>query len=141
MASAVAIVPPSDSPEARRYNRIRRWMGVADFILSLVLMVALLVTGWSGTLRDVAYKASFQHYGLALFLYVLMLMLLGKVMGLGLDYYGFRLEHRYQLSNLRLRGWVWDESKGFLVGVVLAGIVAELLYFIMRQMPEHWWLI
>src|SRR5216684_2252832 len=141
MASAVAIVPPSDSPEARRYNRIRRWMGVADFILSLVLMVALLVTGWSGMLRDVAYKASFQHYSLAVFLYVLMLMVLAKVLGLGLDYYSFRLEHRYQLSNLRMRAWIWDEMKGFLVGVILAGIVAELLYFIMRQVPQHWWLI
>jgi STE24 endopeptidase len=141
MASAVAIVPPSDSPEARRYNRIRRWMGVADFILSLVLMVALLVTGWSGTLRDIAYKATFQHYSLAVFLYVLMLMVLAKVLGLSLDYYSFRLEHRYQLSNLRLRAWIWDEVKGFLVGVVLAGIVVELLYFIMRQVPQHWWLI
>jgi len=141
MASAVAIVPPSDSPEARRYNRIRRWMGVADFILSLVLMVALLVTGWSGTLRDIAYKATFQHYSLAVFLYVLMLMVLAKVLGLSLDYYSFRLEHRYQLSNLRLRAWIWDEVKGFLVGVVLAGIVVEMLYFIMRQVPQHWWLI
>ncbi len=141
MASAVAIVPPSDSPEARRYNRIRRWMGVADFILSLVLMVALLVTGWSGMLRDIAYKATFQHYSLAVFLYVLMLMVLAKVLGLSLDYYSFRLEHRYQLSNLRLRAWIWDEVKGFLVGVVLAGIVVELLYFIMRQEPQHWWLI
>jgi len=142
MASVVAIVPPpSDSPETRRYNRIRRWMGVADFILSLVLMVALLVTGWSGTLRDIAYKATFQHYSLAVFLYVLMLMVLAKVLGLSLDYYSFRLEHRYQLSNLRLRAWIWDEVKGFLVGVVLAGIVVELLYFIMRQVPQHWWLI
>jgi len=141
MASAVAIVPPSDSPEARRYNRIRRWMGVADFILSLVLMVALLVTGWSGMLRDIAYKATFQHYSLAVFLYVLMLMVLAKVLGLSLDYYSFRLEHRYQLSNLRLHAWIWDEVKGFLVGVVLAGIVVEMLYFIMRQVPQHWWLI
>ncbi len=104
-------------------------------------MVALLVTGWSGTLRDIAYKATFQHYSLAVFLYVLMLMVLAKVLGLSLDYYSFRLEHRYQLSNLRLRAWIWDEVKGFLVGVVLAGIVVELLYFIMRQVPQHWWLI
>jgi len=142
MVSAAAIVPTSvDSPEARRYNRIRRWLGVADFILGLVLMVALLATGWTGTLRDIAYKATFQHYSLAVFLYVLMLMLIGKILGLGLDYYSFRLEHRYQLSNLRLRAWVRDEIKGFLVEMVLAGIVAELLYFIMRQAPQHWWLI
>src|SRR6202162_2824734 len=142
MAAAAAIVPsPADSPDARRYNRIRRWLGIADFVLGLALMVVLLATGWTGTLRDVAYKAAFQHYGLAVFLYVLMLLLVGKFLGLGFDYYSFRLEHRYQLSNLRLRGWIWDETKGFLVGVVLAGIVAELLYFIMRETPQHWWLV
>jgi STE24 endopeptidase len=141
MSSATAIAPPVDSPAARRYNRIRRWIGVTDFVLSLILMLALLVTGWSGTLRDIAYKATFQHYGLAVFLYVLMLMLLAKALGFGLDYYSFRLEHRYQLSNLRTRGWILDELKGFLVGVVLGGIVVELLYFIMREAPEHWWLI
>src|SRR3984893_9331969 len=132
MASAAASIPvPTDSPEARRYNRIRRWLGIADFVLGLTLMVVLLATGWSGTLRDVAYTVVFQHYSLAVFLYVLMLLLLGKVLGLGLDYYGFRLEHRYQLSNLKLRAWVWDEFKGFLVGVVLAGIVAGVGDFIM----------
>jgi STE24 endopeptidase len=142
MVSAAAAVPvPTDSADARRYNRIRRWLGIADFILGLILMVALLATGWSGTLRDVAYTVTFQHYSLAVFLYVLMLLLVGKVLGLGLDYYSFRLEHRYQLSNLRLRGWIWDEIKGFGVGLVLAGIVVELLYFIMRQFPERWWLI
>ena len=142
MASAAAIVStPADSPDARRYNRIRRWLGVADFILSLVLMAVLVVTGWTGTLRDIAYKATFQHYSLAVFLYVLMLMLIGKFLGLGLDYYSFRLEHRYQLSNLRFRAWVLDEIKSFLVGLVLAGILVELLYFIMREVPQHWWLI
>src|SRR6202045_4113118 len=142
MVSATATAPvPTDSPAARRYNRIRRWLGVVDFVLGLALMVVLLTTGWSGALRDIAYEATFQHYGLALFLYMTMLMVLAKFLGLGLDYYSFRLEHRYQLSNMRLRAWLWDESKGFLVGVVLAAIVAELVYFIMREAPQHWWLI
>ena len=142
MTSAAGTIPiQTDSPQARRYNHIRRWIGIVDFLLGLVLMVVLLVTGWTGMLRDIAYKATFQHYSLAVFLYLVMLLLLGKGLGLGLDYYSFRLEHRYQLSNLRLRAWIRDEIKGFVVGVVLAGIVAELLYFIMRQAPQHWWLV
>jgi STE24 endopeptidase len=132
---------PTDTPEARRYNRIKRWLRIADFVLGLFLLVVLLATGWNRALRDVAYQVAFQRYTLAVFLYVFMLMLIGKVLGLVPDYYGFRLEHRFNLSNQRLRGWIWDETKGFLVGLLLAGIVMELLYFIIREAPQYWWLI
>jgi STE24 endopeptidase len=141
VAASITTTIPVDSPQTRRYNRIRRWLGIADFILGSLLLVVLLATGWSGTLRDIALGDAAQNYILAVFLYVLMLMTIAKLLGLGLDYYGFRLEHRFQLSNQRLRAWLWDEAKGFLVGLVLAAIIAELLYFIMRQAPQHWWLI
>ena len=142
MTSAVTVTTvPTDSPEARRYNRIKRWLGITDFVLGLILLLALLVTGWSGTLRDLAYSGGFQNYTLAVFLYVVMLMGIAKLLGLVLDYYGFRLEHRFQLSNQKLRAWIWDEFKGFLVGVILASIVTELLYFIIREAPQHWWLL
>ena len=101
----------------------------------------LLATGWNGALRDLAYRASFQTYTLAVFLYVLILMSIAKVLGLGLDYYGFRLEHRYNLSNQKLRSWTWDQCKGFLVGMVLAAVLVELLYFFIREFPQNWWLI
>ena len=140
-AASIATTIPEDSPQTRRYNRIRRWLGIADFALGAVLLIVLLATGWSGSLRDIALGDAAQNYTLAAFLYVLMLMTIAKLLGLGLDYYSFRLEHRFQLSNQRLRAWLWDEAKGFLVGLVLATIVAELLYFIMRQAPQHWWLI
>jgi STE24 endopeptidase len=132
---------PKDSPEARRYNRIRRWLSIADMGLGLVFLIVLLATGWNGGLRDVAYQASFQTYALAVFLYVFMLMLIGKLLGFGLDYYSFRLEHRYNLSNQRAGAWLWDETKGFLVGLVLGAIVVELLYFVIRESPQYWWVI
>src|ERR1700730_10365097 len=70
-----------------------------------------------------------------------MLLLMGKLLGLGLDFYGFRLEHRFQLSNQKPRAWVRDEVKGFLLELMLASVVAESLYFIIRQFPQHWWVL
>ena len=140
MASTSSVVP-QDSAEARRYNRIRRWLGISEFLLLLAFLVALLATGWSGWLRDVAYSGAFQSYSLAVFLYVLMLTMISKVLGLGMDYYSFRLEHRYQLSNQKLRAWAWDEVKGLLVAAILMSVLVELLYFVIRHVPQYWWVV
>jgi STE24 endopeptidase len=133
--------PATDSADARSYNRIRRYLSVADFLLGLLFLAVLLATGWTDSLRDLAYRGSFQTYSLAVFLYLVMLMTLAKIIGFGLDYYGFRLEHRFDLSNQKFRAWIFDEFKGYLVGLLLAGVVVEVLYFIVREFPDHWWLI
>ncbi len=131
----------ADSAESRRYNRIKRWLGIADFATGFGLLVVLLATGWTGTLRDLAERGASQNYAYAVFLYVVMLMLISKALGTPLEYYSFRLEHRYNLSNQKFRSWLWDEFKSLLIGLVMATIVVELLYMLIRQTPEHWWVI
>ena len=142
MTLAEATSPaPADTPEARRYNRIHRWLSIADFVVGSAFLIVLLVTGWTGSLRDLALRHSFQSYAFAVFIYLFLLLFIGKLLGFGLDYYGFRLEKQFQLSNQKLRAWLWDETKGFLVGLGLAAIVVELLYFLLRQWPRHWWIL
>jgi STE24 endopeptidase len=142
MSFAGSQTPTSDdAPEARRYNQIRRWLGVVDFVIGAAFLVILLVTGWSGWLRDLALRRGFQNYTLAVFLYLFFLLLISKILGLGFDYYGFRVERQFQLSTQKVRSWLWDEAKGFLVGLVMTAIVVELLYFMIRQWPQHWWVI
>jgi STE24 endopeptidase len=131
----------TDTPEARRYNRIHRWLEFSDFALGLAFLLILLLSGWNAVLRDWAYRFAFQNYTLSVFIYVFMLLLGGKLLGSGLDYYGLRLERRFQLTTQKTRSWLWDETKGFLVGLFFAGIIAELLYFTIRQSPQHWWII
>ena len=133
--------PAPDSPEARRYNRIRRRLGIADFLLGLGLLVVLLATGWTARLRDLAYYGSGQIYVLAVFFYVGMLTVINKFLGLPFDYYGFRLEHRFQLSNQKLRSWGRDQVKGWLVTLLIGTILVELVYGTIRATPRFWWLI
>jgi STE24 endopeptidase len=132
---------PADSAEAQRYNRTRRRLSIADFVVGLVFLIVLLVTGWSGWLRDFALRLGGQNYTLSVFLYLVLLLAIGKVIGIGLDYFGFRLERKFKLSNQRLGSWIWDEAKGFMVGLVLGSILVELLYFTIRQSPQRWWFI
>ena len=139
--AANSIPVAGDSPEARRYNNVKRWLGIADFAVGLGFLLVLLLTGWSGWLRDLAYRFGFKNYSFSVFIYLFLLMAIGKVLGMGLDYYGFRVERQYKLTTQRFRSWMWDEFKGFLVGLVMGGIVVELLYFTIRQWPQNWWLL
>lgn len=139
---ATAVHPtPTDTPEVRRYNRIKRWLGISDAVIGSAVLVILLVTGWTAELRDLAYVGARQNYFFAVFLYVLMFSVLLKLISSPLDYYSFRLEHQYQLSNQKLRSWLWDEAKGWLLGLVLGGIFVEIIYALIRIAPGRWWII
>ena len=65
---------------ARRYNRIRRWLGIADFVIGFVFLVVLLATRWSDSLRDLAYRLGFQNYTLSLLMYIVLLLGISKLL-------------------------------------------------------------
>lgn len=130
-----------DAPEAREYNRKKRWLEIVDLTVSIGFLVLLLATGWTNTLRDVAMRMSREHYVVQLFYYVLFLSVLSKVLRLAPDYYGFRLEHRFNLSNQKFGSWLTDGIKGWVLGLVLATVLSEIVYALIRTSPEHWWVL
>jgi STE24 endopeptidase len=138
--SLPAADPQPDTPEARRYNQIKRWLSMADLVLGIGFLVVLLLTGWTRSLRDLAFHSAYERYFLALFFYVLLLSVISKLLTLGLDVYSFHLEHRFNLSNQKMGSWILDEAKGWLIGLVLGSILAEIVYGLMRSSPEHWWI-
>jgi STE24 endopeptidase len=76
-----------------------------------------------------------------LFLFAGVLSVLSSLVGFPLRYYsGFHLEHRYGLSNQTFARWMWEGTKGSLVG---AAIVAPLLlafYYCLKTFGSWWWL-
>ncbi|MEO5936121.1 MAG: M48 family metallopeptidase [Terriglobales bacterium] len=132
--------PPVDTADARAYNRQRRIIEVGDATVGFVALLALVLTPGAAALRDLAWKLARENYAIALFFFVVALATITKLAGIALDYYGFRLEHRYHLSNQNLSSWLIDEGKGWLLGIVIGGILAELVYLIIRQAPQWWWL-
>src|SRR5579864_404917 len=138
--SSPQVNPHSDPEEARQYNRAKRIVEIAELLISFGFLIVLVATGWSGSLRDLALRLGRESYVLQLFLYVVLLSVLSKALGLAIDIYGFRLEHRFHLSNQRLGSWILDQIKGWIVGLILGTILAEIIYGLMRTSPAHWWI-
>jgi STE24 endopeptidase len=130
---------PADSPDARRYHRLLRRIGVADVALALVVMGVLLAADWTADFRNFAVHVAGDHHAAALFLYTTILLLLTKFLSLGLDYYSFLIEHRYRLSNQRLRSWAWDQVKSFGLSFVVCQALVQLMYLLIRLQPQWWW--
>jgi len=136
------MIQSPDSPEARRYNQLKRWLSFADLAVGFIFLLILLVTGWSARLRDFALgPGEPRNYYVAIILYVFFLLVISKVLSFTLELYAFRLERRFHLSEQRFRSWLWDETKTFLLSFVLATIVVELIYATIRFAPQNWWLL
>jgi STE24 endopeptidase len=116
--------------------------------MSSGVLAALLATGWSAALRDVALSAAARAGSVrwraeaAVLVYVVLLSLVNEVTSAPLGFYsGFIVERRYGLSNERLTGWLRDRAKGLAVSVVLGGGAASIVYWSMRRSPDGWWLL
>src|ERR1700684_339869 len=116
----------TENPEARDYNRSKRWLEIGDLVVSFGFLIALLATGWTNVLSSLASRMGRDHYALDLFFYIMFLSLISKALGFALDFYSFRLEHRFNLSNQHLGSWIKDEVKGWILGLVMATFLAEM---------------
>jgi STE24 endopeptidase len=130
---------PADPAAAGRYHRLLRRIGAADLGLGLVLMGVILAADWTSDFRNFAVRIAGDHHAAALFVYTSILLLLTKFLSLGLDYYSFLIEHRYHLSNQRLRNWAWDQGKGFALTFLFSQALVQMVYLLIRLQPQWWW--
>src|ERR1022692_4242883 len=128
------------SPEVKRYQRHKITIVFVSTILSLTWM-ALLGFAFGPELGK-QYTAWFGHEEwLRLFASAAVLGLTLELLTFPLDYYsGFVLEHRYQLSNQTLTGWLWKRVKGYGVGGVLGLLLVYGLYWLLWVAGDWWWL-
>ena len=126
--------------QAKEYARIRRRLMLVDIALAFGYMLVWLVTGLSIWWRDQVLLVTTNPW-LTILLFAAGLGALYTVIGAPLSYYsGFVLPHRYRLSHQTLGAWLWDQIKAMAIGGLLAAIVLEVVYYLLRVAPTTWWL-
>ncbi|NPV86121.1 MAG: M48 family metallopeptidase [Anaerolineae bacterium] len=126
--------------KAKQYARISRRLLLVDLAITGVYTLAWLLFGWSAGLRDVLLTFT----GSSWLLVAGFAVVFGGVyslINLPLAYYeGFVLPHRFGQSTQTVRGWVVDQIKGAVVTGLLGVLLLEIIYAVLRVVPQTWWL-
>jgi STE24 endopeptidase len=131
---------PERQEKAKEYARIRRRLMLVDLALGGIFGLAWLLSGASVWLRDQLLGLT-QQPMLVVGLYAAVFGAIYAVLDAPLGYYsGFVLPHRYRLSTMTFRAWLWDRVKGAAIGGGLGLVLIEIMYALLRASPNWWWL-
>ena len=116
---------------ARSYTNIKVLNGIINGIfIPIIFVYALLISGAAISIRD--FSSFFP-------LYAFVFLSLMALIQFPLRFYsGYILEHKYGLSNQKVRGWLKDYAKGlFLTYLFSIPVITGLYYLLPLQL---WWL-
>lgn len=126
--------------KSAKYHRIKRRTSVLAAAWSTALLVALVTTGGSVWLRDMAGALTTTR-SLVVLLCIAAIWAVHELGALPLAFYsGYLVEHRYGLSRQTPTQWLQDHAKGTALGLVLALVLGWLVYWTMWTWPDWWWL-
>jgi Zn-dependent protease with chaperone function len=131
---------PAPTEKAISYYQSGNALWVADQVWSLLLLVAILATGFSARLRDWAWRIGRKWY-FALAVYFILFSILTGIIDLPRVYYeGFVREHAYGLSNQTIQKWWSDQLITLALSCIIGPLVVWVPYLLLRKSPRRWWL-
>ncbi len=125
--------------QAKRYEKEKRLLGLGSAILSLVILLAFYLSGLSGWLANLNLGDSIIWTFLV---YMTSFQTIIVIFNFPLYFYSSHIhEHKWNFSNQTMKGWLWDQVKAFLVGLMMLFLILGLLLWIMALYPQVWWLM
>ena len=125
--------------KAIKYQKAKNVHYFVDQGYTILLLVLFLFLGISAFLRRQIEKLTRKRFWMVA-LYTLLFLILSFIVGFPSSYYGFSLEHKYELSNQTFPQWLGEELKGLLVIGIIALISVEGIYQALKKAPRTWWI-
>ncbi|MBK7104222.1 MAG: M48 family metallopeptidase [Ignavibacteriae bacterium] len=126
--------------DSKKYNNIKLGFGIAKSILTFILILVFLLTGLSEKL-EIFGDSLFDSKYLNLIFYVIISGAAVSILFFPINLYtDFILEHKYKLSNQTFFAWIWENTKGTIVGGVIGIPLLLIFYYVLNYYQEMWWL-
>jgi STE24 endopeptidase len=136
----LAEIPAEKRAKSDAYFEGGYWLILWDFLYGAVVSVLLLNLRWSAAMRNLAERVT-RFKPLQTWLYWLQYALLTFILIFPLTVYeGYTRERKYGLATQTFGPWFNDQFKNLLINLVLGGILAMLLFGVVRRLPRTWWI-
>ena len=123
----------------RYYNTGNAWWIFGQF-WGLAVPVAILLTGLSARMRDIAKRVSQRRYFILL-IYFVLFSLFTFACDLPFDYFkDYVRPHEYGLSDQTFSKWITDKSLQLALGLVGGALFVWIPFWLIRKSPDRWWL-
>jgi len=125
--------------KAIQYQKAKNVHYFADQGYTILFLVLFLFLGISALLRRQIEKITKKRFWVVAF-YTLLFLIIAFVVGFPSSYYGFSLEHKFELSNQTFTQWLGEELTGLSVLSIIALIAVEGIYLALKKAPRTWWI-
>jgi Zn-dependent protease with chaperone function len=134
------VAVPEPSEPAMRYYRSGNVLWFVEQAWSIAVLVLLLATGLSASLRNAARRIG-RNWFFTIVVYFALFTIVTTIVDLPLSYYTeFVREHAYGLSNQTFGKWFGDTLKSLAVACIVGALVMWVPYLLLRKSPRRWWL-
>ena len=125
--------------KAKKYNNIKLTLSLIGISIDLAFWLVLIFTGLNIILARFSGRFA-ENIFIPFYIFVGILGIANIIIKMPLSVYGgYILEHQFSLSNQKLGQWIWEQLKGFLVGIVLGFILMTIFYYLLWKQPTLWW--
>jgi len=135
--------PTQPRLNSRRQKLARQYAGLmrrSSFTQSAIVGVIFLVLVFGGLSVKLGHFLAFpQPWASALYFIILAIGM--SLILMPLNYYqGFILPHRYGLLHQKFTAWLVDRAKASALSFLLALALVVVLYWLLDNFPDSWWL-
>jgi STE24 endopeptidase len=131
-------LPPDLYRKAHLLNKIYFWGQIASVLYTVVVLLLILRWNWAARFRDLAERVSKSRIVQAL-IFVPPMLLSIAVLSIPFDITQEWVSRKFGLSIQSWASWLWDWTKGEIIGLIMGIILISILYAVIRSSPRRWW--
>jgi STE24 endopeptidase len=126
---------------AKEYSSLKYALSILDTAYLLVLLVMFLGFGLSKSLVLKLLGAT-NNYFAVIAVYLLIVSVIYYLLSFPLNFYrSYVLEHKFSLSNQKIKDWLKDQIKVGILSYAIAFILISAFYYTLRHFIHAWWFI